>query len=246
VRPLQNIYFLKFALGVTAAFICIGYGLATGTIYHNLVLDPSVESGASAPNYWVPSKNGTEWSLTYAKTGVRSIRVNVTNASAEWKSKVATVHEGSTYEVHGFFRGQVLSNQFYLAVRWFSGLGGLSPIAENNVSIPVGDSSYWSQMGSVFTAPAGAQGCEIVFGAVNGSGDVYGDDFEVRQTESLTKLMNGLSIALITYIVSYYIIKRKFMLKVEKPQKLLTMGIGVYFLAWLLFWILLYTLIAGA
>ncbi|MEM3577999.1 MAG: hypothetical protein QXX51_06030 [Candidatus Bathyarchaeia archaeon] len=57
--------------------------------------------------------------------------------------------------------------------------------------------------------------------------------------------LNGVSIALVVYILSYYVIKAFFMAKVEKPQKLFTMGIGIYFLSWLVFWILLYTLIAG-
>jgi len=58
--------------------------------------------------------------------------------------------------------------------------------------------------------------------------------------------LNGTSIALVVYLLSYYVIKALFMAKVEKPQKLFTMGIGIYFLAWIVFWILLYTLIAGA
>jgi len=58
--------------------------------------------------------------------------------------------------------------------------------------------------------------------------------------------MNSLSLALITYIISYYfIIKSMFLLQVEKPQKLVTTGIGIYFLAWIVFWVLLYTIIAG-
>lgn len=58
--------------------------------------------------------------------------------------------------------------------------------------------------------------------------------------------MNSLSLALIVYLISHYlIIKRKFILLVEKPQKLATNGIGIYFLAWLVFWVLLYTIIAG-
>jgi len=36
------------------------------------------------------------------------------------------------------------------------------------------------------------------------------------------------------------------MLTVDKPQKLFTMGIGIYFISWLVFWILLYTIIAEA
>ncbi|MEM2106053.1 MAG: hypothetical protein QXV21_06295 [Candidatus Bathyarchaeia archaeon] len=57
--------------------------------------------------------------------------------------------------------------------------------------------------------------------------------------------LNGMSIALVVYILSYYVLKVLFMAKVEKPQKLFSMGIGIYFLSWIVFWILLYTLIAG-
>jgi uncharacterized SAM-binding protein YcdF (DUF218 family) len=57
-------------------------------------------------------------------------------------------------------------------------------------------------------------------------------------------IMTGVSIALITYLISYYIIKSKFLLKVEKPQKLITTGIGIYFISWIVFWVLLYTMIA--
>ncbi len=58
-------------------------------------------------------------------------------------------------------------------------------------------------------------------------------------------LFNGMSLAIILYIVSFYAIKRFFALKVEKPQKLFTMGIGIYFLTWIVFWILMYTIIAS-
>lgn len=56
--------------------------------------------------------------------------------------------------------------------------------------------------------------------------------------------MNGLSIAILTYIVSYYLMKGKFIVQVEKPQKVFTMGIGIYFISWLVFWVLLYTMLA--
>ncbi|MCJ7423519.1 hypothetical protein MUP01_04530 [Candidatus Bathyarchaeota archaeon] len=58
-------------------------------------------------------------------------------------------------------------------------------------------------------------------------------------------LFNGASIAILTYLISYYAIKAKFKAGVAKPQKLVTTGIGVYLLSWLVFWILLYTIIAG-
>jgi hypothetical protein len=58
-------------------------------------------------------------------------------------------------------------------------------------------------------------------------------------------LMNGIALALITYLISYYIIKSRFITKVQKPQKLFTTGIGVYLLSWIVFWTLLYTALAG-
>jgi hypothetical protein len=245
LKTLTTIYWLRFALGITAAFICIGYGLATGTIPTNLVLNHSVETGTTTPQDWSPSGsvNGTEWSTTYARTGSRSIEINVSSASAEWNGLVGSVTEGSTYQISGFFRGEVTAGQFFLTISWFSDSGRTQFIAENNVSIPVGNYSRWSPLGGDFTAPQRTESCEIAFRAENGTGNVYGDDFEVRQTESYTKIMNGLSLATITYLISYYVIKFRFMHKVEKPGKLLTAGIGIYFLTWIVFWILLYTLI---
>lgn len=56
-------------------------------------------------------------------------------------------------------------------------------------------------------------------------------------------LWNGIAFAFIVYVLSYYIVKPKFILKVEKPQKILMTGIGIYLLSWLVFWVLLYTII---
>ena len=65
----------------------------------------------------------------------------------------------------------------------------------------------------------------------------------VKENPTYTTLLNGVSIALVIYLISYYIIKSKFSLKVEKPQKLVTTGIGIYFISWIAFWTLLYTII---
>lgn len=62
---------------------------------------------------------------------------------------------------------------------------------------------------------------------------------------TLSNLFNGASLAIITYLISYYVIKARFKSQVEKPQKLFTMGIGVFFLSWLVFWVLLFTVFAG-
>ena len=61
---------------------------------------------------------------------------------------------------------------------------------------------------------------------------------------AVTDLMNGIALALITYLLSYYVIKALFVTKVQKPQKLFTTGIGVYLLSWAVFWVMFYTFLA--
>jgi len=56
---------------------------------------------------------------------------------------------------------------------------------------------------------------------------------------------NSASIAIVLYLLSYYVVKFKFQSLVQKPQKLITTGIGIYVLSWLVFWALLYTIAVG-
>ena len=56
----------------------------------------------------------------------------------------------------------------------------------------------------------------------------------------------GLTIAMLFYLLTYYIIyKRFFMAKVEKPAKVFTTGIGAYFFTWIVAWILFYTVVGS-
>jgi len=61
----------------------------------------------------------------------------------------------------------------------------------------------------------------------------------------MSTFFNSASIAIIIYLLSYYAVKFKFRSVVQKPQKLITTGIGVYLLSWIVFWALLYTMIVG-
>lgn len=53
----------------------------------------------------------------------------------------------------------------------------------------------------------------------------------------------GLTIALLVYLVSYYALKAKFYDKVEKQSKIMSMGIGIYFMSWAVFFVLSYSII---
>jgi len=54
--------------------------------------------------------------------------------------------------------------------------------------------------------------------------------------------MEGISIAIIIYIITYYVYKLRFIAKVEKTSKIFTTGIGAYFLTWAVAWGLFFTL----
>lgn len=56
-------------------------------------------------------------------------------------------------------------------------------------------------------------------------------------------IFNGISIALLVYIISYYIYKPLFSSKVDKTSKLFSTGVGAYFLTWLVTFTLFFTLL---
>ena len=61
----------------------------------------------------------------------------------------------------------------------------------------------------------------------------------------LMTFINSLTIALAVYLVSFYVIKLKFYNRVEKRSKIMTMGIGIFFISWIVFLILTYTILIG-
>ncbi|UCF45015.1 MAG: hypothetical protein JSW44_04485 [Candidatus Bathyarchaeota archaeon] len=65
----------------------------------------------------------------------------------------------------------------------------------------------------------------------------------MQSADSLNTFLNGITIALLVYIVSYYVLKARFQNKVEKKSKIMSMGIGIYFMSWAVFFILSYSII---
>ena len=59
----------------------------------------------------------------------------------------------------------------------------------------------------------------------------------------LSTLINSITIALLIYFITYYVFKAVYKDKIEKQSKILSTGIGMYFFAWLAFFVLFYTAI---
>jgi hypothetical protein len=58
-----------------------------------------------------------------------------------------------------------------------------------------------------------------------------------------TPLLNSITVALAVYVVTYYIVRAKLKDAVPQQSKILTTGIGMYFITWLTFFVVLYTAI---
>lgn len=58
----------------------------------------------------------------------------------------------------------------------------------------------------------------------------------------INTFLNGITIALAVYLLTYYLLKAVYRNKVEKQSKIMTQAIGMYFFTWLVLWLLFYTL----
>ncbi len=62
---------------------------------------------------------------------------------------------------------------------------------------------------------------------------------------SFNTLLNGITIALLVYLISYYALKSKFKSQVEKQSKIMSMGIFIYFFTWLITWVITLSALVG-
>jgi ABC-type uncharacterized transport system permease subunit len=63
---------------------------------------------------------------------------------------------------------------------------------------------------------------------------------------TLDTLINSITVALLIYFVTYYILRGFYKTKIEKQSKILTTAVGMYFFAWLSFFVLFYTIFQAA
>jgi hypothetical protein len=57
-----------------------------------------------------------------------------------------------------------------------------------------------------------------------------------------TTLVNSITLALLIYFVTYYILRGFYKNKIEKQSKILSTAIGMYFFSWLSFFVLFFTI----
>ena len=89
---------------------------------------------------------------------------------------------------------------------------------------------YWLRVALGIVAGAIAAVLAAFFGSINDA----------------TTLINSITVALLIYFVTYYIIRGFYKNKIEKQSKILSTALGMYFFAWLTFFVLFYTAIRAA
>ena len=87
---------------------------------------------------------------------------------------------------------------------------------------------YWTRVALAIVAAAISTVITLMFGE-----------------RGISTFLNGITIALLVYLITYYIFKAKFRTQIEKQSKIMTMGIGIYFFTWILAWVLIYSIVLG-
>jgi hypothetical protein len=82
----------------------------------------------------------------------------------------------------------------------------------------------------------------VVLGVISGAISAF-IVYLLHAPNDITSLVNGFTVALILYLVTYYILKASFKNKIEKQGKILSTAIAMYFFSWLSFFVLFYTII---
>lgn len=144
----------------------------------NLILNPSVEEPAEGdwPNSWFWSVSNATRSSAQARTGTKSLRLNPTGATGDWRSSLCEVSGNEYYRLRGYFKGQG-GVECYLTVRWWADAGGSIFLGEQNIAL---SDTYadWTEINTIVLAPVNALRADVMFRCPsNTTVDIYGDDF---------------------------------------------------------------------
>lgn len=173
-----------FTISVSSAVTAnreIGWrALSLRRLSTELVQNACVDYGTGSPDNWTATGAGATWDATTYRSASRSLRLNVSGATAWWQASYFAVSGNQSYRLRAWVKGTG-STQTFLTIRWWSNPDGTGFISEDNIMF---NSTYtnWTRVAQDFTAPASAQSADIMFRCPAATtADIYGDDFSVRR-----------------------------------------------------------------
>ena len=98
---------------------------------------------------------------------------------------------------------------------------------------------YWIRVALGAVAGLVSAGAVFLFQSATSTTSV------VTLIQSINTLLNGITIALAIYLISYYVLKARYAKQVEKQSKIMSMGIFIYFFTWLVVWVLTLSIVIG-
>jgi len=98
---------------------------------------------------------------------------------------------------------------------------------------------YWIRVALGAVAGLVSAGAVFLFQSATSTTSV------VTLIQSINTLLNGITIALAIYLISYYVLKARYAKQVEKQSKIMSMGIFIYFFTWLIVWVLTLSIVIG-
>jgi len=137
----------------------------------------SVEAGTEYPDYWYfPVDKPAYWVEGVARTGKRSLLLKPVNDRCYFRCLAFEVVPNSRYELIGYVKGRAESGSFNLTARWFDADENF--ISQDDIPIPLGEYSDWTEFKSFFTAPSNAAKADVMFHCeyVDSTGELYCDD----------------------------------------------------------------------
>jgi len=145
----------------------------------NRIPNSSVEDGVEWPDDWYHSATGAYWADN-PRTGFKSLLLDVDTATADWRCKAFQVIPNEKYTLQAWVKGNALSGEFFLTIRWWRDLAATDFISENNIPIPLGTYDDWTLFSNEFPAPSEAVSADVMFRCPTPStGKLYADDFAV-------------------------------------------------------------------
>jgi uncharacterized membrane protein YwzB len=83
-------------------------------------------------------------------------------------------------------------------------------------------------------------GLGVVIGALSALYD-YAIGWSLKKNTLYSDFFTGLAFALMFFVITYYLLKLYYFDKFKKKSKVISTGIGIYFLLWVVVWILVNT-----
>ena len=132
-----------------------------------------------------------EWDDQVVHTGKRSVSIAIVSSHPDeviaynWTKVVPACQVGNSYELSGWVRAENLSAPAWIVVQcWNDAKSEMLGFTTTQKDHPIMGTSDWTQVGIVFTVPAGTAAVRIRAGIAtpeNRGGRVWFDDLRVRE-----------------------------------------------------------------